>query len=193
MQGNAKKSIRINPWGDDRKEKLNESPQQTIGWGQQLKGLFNPDSFFQQSSGEIKPSKSFQPSTKEKYTRNKEVLVFSRTVKEHEQKIYQETNMVLQRLKEQVTILEKSNKGLVGEMSKVKVEQTPKKSGIYYIRFLEWLLLVVRQMRMKVEDGRKWLATFTQKKKKLGYWKMYKKHGTTFGLSQERSLASQTG
>lgn len=187
------KPVKINPWGDDNKEKLNESPQQTIGWGQQLKGLFNPDSFFAQTSGEIKPSKAIHPPVKEKFARSNEILVFSRTVKEHEQKIYQETNMVLQRLKEQVTILEKSNKGLVSEMAKVKVEQVPQKSGIYYIRFLEWLLTVVRQMRMKVEDGRAWLATFTQKKKKMGYWKMYKKHGTTFGLSQERSLASQTG
>ncbi len=193
MLGKTTKPIKINPWGDDGKEKLNESPQQTIGWGQQLKGLFNPDSFFQQTSGEIKPSKSYQPPVKEKFARKNEILVFSRTVKEHEQKIYQETSMVLQRLKEQVTILEKSNKGLVAEMSKVKVEQVPEKSGIYYIRFLEWLLTVVRQMRMKVEDGRTWLASFTQKKKKMGYWKMYKKHGTTFGLSQERSLASQTG
>lgn len=193
MLGKSGKPVKINPWGDDNKEKLNESPQQTIGWGQQLKGLFNPDSFFAQNSGEIKPSKAVYPHVKEKFARSNEILVFSRTVKEHEQKIYQETNMVLQRLKEQVTILEKSNKGLVAEMSKVKVQQVPEKSGIYYIRFLEWLLTVVRQMRMKVEDGRTWLASFTQKKKKMGYWKMYKKHGTTFGLSQERSLASQTG
>lgn len=193
MTGKTSKPVKINPWGEDNKEKLNETPQQTIGWGQQLKGLFNPDSFFQQTSGEFKPSKSLQPPIKEKFLRKNEVLVFSRTVKEHEQKIYQETNMVLQRLKEQVTILEKSNKGLVAEMSKVKVEQVPEKSGIYYIRFLEWLLTVVRQMRMKVEDGRTWLASFTQKKKKMGYWKMYKKHGTTFGLSQERSLSTQTG
>ncbi len=192
MLGKSGKPIKINPWGDDNKEKLNESPQQTIGWGQQLKGLFNPDSFFAQS-GEIKPSKAFHQPSKEKSSKSNEILVFSRTVKEHEQKIYQETNMVLQRLKEQVTILEKSNKGLVAEMSKVKVQQIPEKSGIYYIRFLEWLLTVVHQMRMKVEDGRTWLVSFTQKKKKMGYWKMYKKHGTTFGLSQERSLASQTG
>jgi hypothetical protein len=47
---------------------------------------------------------------------------------------------------------------------------------------------------MKIEDGRAWLETFAKrKKKKLGYWKMYKKHGTTFGLSHERTIATQTG
>ncbi len=189
--GNTAKPIKINPWGDDNPEKLSQTPK-SIGWGQQLKGLFNPDSFFSQT-GEVRPTEGQTPQSSEKKQLRNEILVFSRTVKENERKVYEETTVILQRLKEQVTILEKSNKGLVAEMAKVKVEQAPKKSGIYYIRFLEWLLTVVRQMRMKVEDGRAWLATFTQKKKKIGYWKMYKKHGTTFGLSHERSLATQTG
>ncbi len=101
--------------------------------------------------------------------------------------------MILAKLKEQITVLEKSEKGLVSEISKVKVEQMPAKTGIYYLRFLEWLITVVRELRMKVEDGKAWLHTFNQKKKKVGYWKMYKKHGTTFGLSHERTLATQTG
>ena len=80
------------------------------------------------------------------------------------------------------------------QITKIKVEQLPKKSGIYHIRFFEWLLGVVKQLRMKVEEGRAWLATFTnRKKKKMGYWNMYKKHGTTFGLSHERTLSTQTG
>lgn len=189
---NSTKAQKINPWGFDNPEKLSQTTK-TIGLGQQLKGLFNPDSFFQPKTGEIKPSESSYPAFKEKSAQRSEILVFSRTVKEHEQQIYQETTMILQKLKEQVTILEKSNKGLVSEIAKVKVEQVPKKTGIYYIRFLEWMLTVVRQMRAKVEEGKAWLETFTKRKKKLGYWKMYKKHGTTFGLSQERSLATQTG
>lgn len=190
--GNTGKSLKISPWGDENREKLAETPK-SIGWGQQLKGLFNPDSIMGQFSGEIKHTEYGKLQSPEKKRQSNEILIFSRTVKEKEQQIYQETSIILQKLKEQVTILEKSNKGLVTEMAKVKVEQIPQKSGIYYIRFLEWLLTVVAQMRVKVEDGKAWLATFTQKKKKLGYWKMYKKHGTTFGLSQERSLATQTG
>ena len=193
MQGHATKSVKINPWGDENRERLKQTPAKTIGWGQQLKGLFNPDSFINQFPMQENSSEIFKPPVKEQKTKSNEILLFSYEAKRNEQKIYQETSMVLQRLKEQVTILEKSNKGLVAEMSKVKVEQVPEKSGIYYIRFLEWLLTIVRQMRMKVEDGRAWLATFTQKKNKMGYWKMYKKHGTTFGLSQERSLSTQTG
>lgn len=193
MMGKTAKPVKINPWGDDNKEKLNETPPQTIGWGQQLKGLFNPDALFNPSQGESNSYGIDKSKLKEKKSRTSEILIFSRTVKEEERKIYQETNVILQKLKEQVTVLEKSNKGLVSEMAKIKVEQVPQKSGIYYIRFLEWMLVMVRQMRMKVDEGKAWLDTFTRRKKKVGYWKMYKKHGTTFGLSQERSLSTQTG
>lgn len=193
MTGKIAKPAKINPWGDENKEKLNESPPQTIGWGQQLKGLFNPDSIFNQSRGESNSFETDKSRSLEKRQQSSEVLIFSRIVKEEERKIYHETNVILQKLKEQVTILEKSNKGMVSEMAKIKVEQAPKKTGIYYIRFLEWLLVQVRQMRMKVDEGKAWLETFTRRKKKVGYWKMYKKHGTTFGLSQERSLSTQTG
>ena len=80
------------------------------------------------------------------------------------------------------------------EIGKIKVEQLPAKTGIYYLRFLEWMIMLVRQLRQRVEDGRAWLSTFQKRqKKRLGYWKMYKKHGTTFGLSHERTLATQTG
>lgn len=192
MMNKPSKPAKINPWGDENPEKLKSTPVKTVGWGQQLKGLFNPDAFLNQFPGESSPFEAKTPPA-EKKLRGEEILVFSRTVKEEERKIYQETTVILSKLKEQVTILEKSNKGLVSEMAKVKVEQAPKKSGIYYIRFLEWMLLVVRQMRVKVDEGKAWLETFTKRKKKLGYWKMYKKHGTTFGLSHERTLATQTG
>lgn len=192
MVGKPGKQAKLNPWGDDNPEKLKGSAPKTVGWGQQLKGLFNPDSFFTPTSSEAN-SLEKQPAQLQQKPRSNEILLFSRTVKEEERKIQQETTVILERLKEQVTILEKSNKGLVKELAKVKVEQAPQKSGIYYIRFLEWLLVVVRQMRVKVDEGRAWLETFTKRKKKIGYWKMYKKHGTTFGLSQERTLATQTG
>lgn len=194
MAGKVSNTAKINPWGEDNPEKLKQSSVKTIGWGQQLKGLFNPDSFMGQLNGEANPREIIPSRIEKQKVRGNEVVVFSHARNKEEQKIYQETHVILQKLKEQVTILEKSNKGLVSELSKVKIEQAPKKTGIYYIRFLEWLLTVVSQMRVRVEEGRAWLATFSQRKqKKMGYWKMYKKHGTTFGLSQERSLSTQTG
>lgn len=190
-------TIRNNPWGDDHPEKLKgSSPSKTIGFSQSVKGLLDPDNMFSQLFNENKKKQEYQSNTpKEKAVSGKnETLIFSRSKHHEEDDIHRESAVILQKLKQQITILERSEKALVNEVSKIKVEQLPPKTGIYYIHFLEWMLATVKQLRMKVEDGRAWLETFSKrKKKKLGYWKMYKKHGTTFGLSHERTLATQTG
>jgi hypothetical protein len=146
--------------------------------------------FHRPQAPESYPAKPYQ----ERPLKRSETLVFSRERREQEKAVQMETQELLCQLKKQVTLLEKSQKGLVSEISKIKVEKLPPKTGIYYLRFFEWLIILIKQLRMRVEEGRTWLSTFSQrKKKKLGYWQMYKKHGTTFGLSYERSLATQTG
>ncbi len=194
MLGNLQNKTNKNPWGDDHPEKVKPSAPTSIGFNDQLKGLLNPDSMFQQLFGEQNKSEnaSNQP-IKEPHKNTRETLVFSHARNRENEEVLKESQVILSKLKEQINILEKSEKGLVSEISKVKVEQMPAKAGIYYLRFLEWLITVVRELRMKVEDGKAWLQTFNQRKKKVGYWKMYKKHGTTFGLSHERTLATQTG
>lgn len=187
-------SVKFNPWGDDHPEKeANKSPK-TIGFSSGLKSLINPDSFFEQMLG--KGAKEYKPSSfKESLSkRPQETVIFSFEHKRRESQLEHETQIILDTLQKQVTVLEKTGKSLAHEVTKIKMERAPKKTGIYYLRFLEWLLTIVKQLRLRVEEGQAWLSTFTQrKKKKMGYWAMYKKHGTTFGLSNERSLASQTG
>ncbi|MBI4991369.1 hypothetical protein HZB96_04730 [Candidatus Gottesmanbacteria bacterium] len=187
------KSVR-NPWGDDHPEKIKGATPKTIGFSDQMKGLLSPDKMLSQLFGERAKGESIpQKAEAEKAIKPRETLLFSYERTSEDKHVAEETHVILSKLKEQIVLLEKSEKNLAAEVSKVKVEQLPKKSGIYYIRFLEWLITVVKQLRMRVEDGRAWLATFSERKKKRGYWKMYKKHGTTFGLSHERTLATQTG
>ena len=195
MLGFQQQKKKVTPWGNDHPEKLKQTPGNTIGLNQQLKGLVNPASFLDQMFGGKTPeTPSFPKGQKEKSIKHPETLVFSATHRESDRAIQQETKQLLEQLKQQVTILEKSEKALTGEIAKIKVEQVPKKAGIYYLRFFEWMIGVVKQLRIRVEEGRAWLSTFTnRKKKKAGYWQMYKKHGTTFGLSNERTLSTQTG
>lgn len=184
----------INPWGDDHPEKLaDKSP--LSGFTNQIKGLVSPTSMLDQLFGVKKsPEYARKPAVTEHKSSRQETVVFSLAATEQDRKIQQETAQLVQQLKQQITILERSEKTLSKEVSKIKVEQLPAKTGIYYLRYLEWMIQVVRQLRQKVEDGRAWITTFQKRqKKRLGYWKMYKKHGTTFGLSHERSLATQTG
>lgn len=186
--------VKVNPWGDDNPEKFkSQSPHNSLG--SQVKSLVNPGSMIDQLFGnkkfpEYSPHPEKQPSRKPK----SETLIFSRRERAEDQLVKNETSQLLRHLKEQVTLLENSEKALSGEIAKIKVAQIPNEGGIYYIRFFEWMIGLVKQLRMKVDEGRVWLQTFNQKKKKrLGYWKMYKKHGTTFGMSHERGLSTQTG
>lgn len=79
------------------------------------------------------------------------------------------------------------------EYGKIVVEQTTEKPGKYHENFFVWLLSFIKATRLKVQDSASWLAMFQSKKKQKGYWQMFKKHGTTFGLSNERVVATQTG
>lgn len=191
---NVSNSRRMNNvWGEDHPEKLTSTQPKTVGIKKQLGGLLNLDQIFHSSSQE---QDAQHPSHLERkpIRGSSETLVFSYIQRKEDTNVQKETQLLVAKLKEQIVILEKSELALSHEISKVKVEQIPQKSGIYYIRYLEWLLTVIRSLQIRVSEGRTWLETFSQrKKKKLGYWKMYKKHGTTFGLSHERTRATQTG
>jgi len=52
---------------------------------------------------------------------------------------------------------------------------------------------ILKLLREQVDDSRTWLSLHTNRKQKRGFWGMYKKHGTQFGLSNERTLATQAG
>lgn len=73
------------------------------------------------------------------------------------------------------------------------IEDIPARPGIYHVNFLERLRGIIMTLRQNIEDSGAWLALWTGRKKKKQYWGMYKKHGTSFGLSSERNVATQAG
>jgi len=85
-----------------------------------------------------------------------------------------------------------TSKELQVQFKEVTVTQIPN-PGKYHQTFFEWMLSVIKQARIKVEDSRAWLAVTKNKQQKRQYWTMFKKHGTSFGLSNERVVATQTG
>jgi len=105
-----------------------------------------------------------------------------------------EINERLQQIMEELKRLIGSSKVLQAEFADVNMDRTPPQVGEYHLNFFDWLLLTIRTAREKVEDSGAWLATAKSKSgKKGGYWSMFKKHGTSFGLSNERTAATQTG
>ncbi len=97
----------------------------------------------------------------------------------------------IEQIKAELTKLVSSSEMLKLEFAEVSVEQTVN-VGTYQLTFFEWMLTVIRAARQKVEDSNAWLQTAKGKGQK-GYWGMFKKHGTTFGLSGERAVATSVG
>lgn len=89
--------------------------------------------------------------------------------------------------------LVQTSKDLEAQIKHVSVTEAPVDPGKYHLNFFEWLVSTIREARLRIEDSASWLSTFQSKKSKKQYWNMFKKHGTTFGLSNERVVATQTG
>ncbi len=102
-------------------------------------------------------------------------------------------------LKEQIDAVRMELKALAASVKNLNsdiqktVSEVPVDPGIYHKNFFERIRSVLRALREQVDDSRTWLALYSNRKQKRGYWGMYKKHGTTFGLSNERTLATQAG
>lgn len=117
-------------------------------------------------------------------------------VKSSERALKGETREIqqnIEQIKVELAKLVNSSQVLKMEFAEVSVEQSGKNVGEYHINFFEWMLAVIRAAREKVEDSGAWLGTVQGKGAKKGYWGMFKQHGTTFGLSGERAVATQVG
>ncbi len=117
-----------------------------------------------------------------------EISPVTRPVHEDSQKIAQQIEGIRTELK----ALAASIQSLNTEIKKA-VAEVPVDPGIYHVNFFERLRSILQVLREQIDDSRSWLTMHTNRKKKMGYWGMYKKHGTTFGLSNERSLATSAG
>lgn len=73
------------------------------------------------------------------------------------------------------------------------IDDIPAHPGIYHVNFLERLRGIIYALRENIEDSGSWLSLWSRRKQKKNYWGMYKKHGTSFGLSSERNVSTQAG
>lgn len=102
-------------------------------------------------------------------------------------------------LKQQIEAVRAELKALTASMKNFNTEvqkavsEIPAQPGIYHLNFIERLRGIVRILRQQIEDSRTWLSLTVKRKKQKMYWGLYKKHGTKFGLSSERTIATQVG
>ncbi len=117
----------------------------------------------------------------------------TRSGERHSQREVNEHSKQIQSIMQELKKLASSTKALQVEFGSLVVEPPPADPGKYYINFFEWMLIMIRQSRQKVEDSKAWMDTVQGKSKKMGYWGKAKKMGTTFTQANERNVATSTG
>lgn len=115
--------------------------------------------------------------------------LFARSENKKQRELEERIQMILT----EINKLKNSSTEMRVLLKDVPTDRLPVNPGKYHENFLEWVLLQIRQARERIDEGLTWLSLFSSKKKQKQYWNMFKKHGTTFGLSQERTTATQTG
>ncbi len=113
-----------------------------------------------------------------------------------QQRQNQEIATSIQEILAELRKLASSSKQLEVEFKTVTVEQRITKPGKYHLSLFQWILAIVKQARLKIEDSKLWLATTKTKHAKKGvYWTNTdeKVGGTSYSLSSERVVATQTG
>lgn len=97
-----------------------------------------------------------------------------------------EIRLEIRKLVKTSKIVEQTVKGAVAE-------NAPVKPGKYHVSFFEFVLDIIKDATRKLEDSVSFGAIFQSKKRQKQHWTQNKKLGTQFGLSGERSTATQTG
>ena len=122
---------------------------------------------------------------------------YHREIVHSERKIHAENQQELQQKMQEIVIelkkLTDSSKELQIQFKDVAITQRVIKPGKYHVNFFEWVLATIRQARAKVEDSAHWMQALSKKGNKKSYWGMFKQHGTSFGMSNERQVATQAG
>lgn len=140
-----------------------------------------------QPSGELRPDEALevQPTEQKVRPTPKNILQpFADADK-------QQTQQSLSAVREQLKSIAAQTKN--PEVQKAVIEQPVVDPGIYHKNFFEQLLANVRALGQNPEDGLTAFKIAGTRRKQMGYWGAFKKHGTSFGLSNERTVATQAG
>lgn len=105
----------------------------------------------------------------------------------------QELNAKIEQILFELDQLIDSSSELEARFEQLAVQTKPVEPGTYHLNFFDWVINLIQSTRQQIEDSGSWLQAMSGKRQKQDYWSMFKKHGTSFGMSGERMVATQTG
>jgi len=158
---------------------LGRYPQQQTESAYQPNRLATPERMMPMPRPERKPRQEF--------------MLFSWKEREDTMYVKEQIKVLLKQIKEEIVKIEQQNKSLVTEAARLTVEQLTENPGIYHVRFLEWILTTLRDLKQKVSESATWFSMLQGKRGKKGFWGKAQKHGSSFTLSGERTASTQSG
>lgn len=174
----------------------------TDAWKQFLQGTEAPKSH-SPSHGEMKQGEEIDLLNKKEATHKADIepgIDYHREIKQSDKRALEAENYKLQTTVEEIKIelkqlvsRSKEVQNQLKDVAAITVEQRVVKAGKYHESFFSWILVEIRKARAKIEDSAAWLSAVHSKGQKRDYWSMFEQHGTSFGMSNERNVATQTG
>lgn len=148
--------------------------------------------------GELKPGEELDLRREKKVQAIEPGIDYAREIVHSERKIRaeesHESKMRMQEIIIEIKKLTKSSQELSAQFKDIeKIDYIPANAGKYHANFVEWVLSMVRSARERVDNAITWTTAIKGKKKQKQYWSLFKKHGTSFGLSGERVVSTQVG
>jgi hypothetical protein len=124
------------------------------------------------------------------YDYKNEILHFEQKETQENQN---QTSSHIQEILVEIKQLSNSVRELEVEVKDVAMDTVPVKAGKYHESFFDYLLTVLKNARLRVENSANWMHALSGKKAKKGYWDNAKKHGTSYSLSADRVVSQQVG
>jgi len=150
--------------------------------------LDSPDSFFGRESFGGRAVEKKEP----KRIRRSEV-VFNYLERQEQSRLNTEIQNLMREVKREVDLLKVQNSGLLNDISKLTLVEVPKNAGIYHLRFMEFVIKLLKALRKQISEGRLWLQTGNTKRQQRSFRALAKKKGTKFSQSQELTQANLPG
>ncbi len=189
------------------KDTTEEIKNMGSGFFQQLLGLDNkPAAKTPESQLDQKKQQELQEQIEEKIeqtrsakisSERKNITIFSFTEYRENVLVKRRIEELIKEIRKEVEQFRQTTSAIsteIEEIAKATLSPLPEKVGVYHIRFLEFLLSLIRNLRAKTADSKTWLEALITRKKKRGslFAALAKKKGTQYSLSEELKLTRST-
>jgi hypothetical protein len=137
-------------------------------------------------------SEKFEKKQPSRVRRTEVVVNFSERQRQAE--LHNQIKELIDEVRKEMKLLKTEEKGLLRDVSLLTMQDpSADKVGIYHLRFLQFIIQLLRSIRKKVSEGKMWLEVSFEKKRKKSFLALSKSKGTKFSKSNELSQANIPG